>query len=1139
MTENSRIADERLVRDTLAGRQEAFSLLVERYHAAMHALAFAQTGNHADADDVAQEGFLKAYRSLNGLRDARKFGGWLAAIVRNKAHSFTRQRQQRAEVALGPDTATAPSDVETRELRALLKGQIDLLDEAQREVLLLHYFADMNAREIGEVLGLSKFAVQKRLQRARDVLGGKVVDLLGGEVEHRQSASARNRQIMGLIAAMPLPWAVSSAQAATTVLGVPVVAFKLLALGAVVVSVSAFLWLPQGGGPEPGSAPTPEQIAWLAANSGADGATPSETLDPNVANPGGARDDSGGRSDISGVVIDTESGQGVSDIPVRMGAEGARDAVDATTDADGRFTFAGVPAGEYLVAVDRGPYVLTGGEPGFEFAGPIDFPVVRVRVRADGPVPGLRLEVARGGVITGRVLDVTTKVPVSGVRLEATLMIERGLMPMGTLPISDANGAYRIEGLPARDYKILCEWSVFRTDPLDAPAVQITRPAEEVNVEDILIDYGISVTGRVVDQNGVAVDAADVRGTWRTSIDLRTRFTKSGADGSFELKGTGYKTGGRLFLQASKGAGLSSIDGPWAILQEGVKGVVLTLGTGASIAGVAADPSGQPLADAAVTATHEPDRRAMAGIEDLDGRGIFLGDFGYGKDTRTGPDGSYLIEGLNPGNYGMQVSAPGEKPADHLETSFLKRVYVEPGQDLTGVNLVLGQPEIDGPTISGTVRDASGQPVSKVHVTAFLPTGFLEQPAQTDNKGAYQIGGLQGGPFTIRAEHVGFSPASAEGIEIGASNVDLTLLPSGSIEGQVVRADNGAPVTEFEIATINRASDDFSNVRESFKPVNDSQGRFHLEDLSEGSHTIFVKARGFIMGSKAIENLQPGQALSNVVVPLEAADPISGIVVTDTGAPIPNAMILTPYDRIDFARQGQETPETRTDSDGRFTLDTLAPDLQRVIAVHRDFAPGIAAVPASGSGRHDVRIVLAQGGSVEGTVSGIEMVVPGAMVHVRAWYPDEPEKGPIDIPCEPDGTYAYTHLAPGAVELTAGIVLREPSLSIKKMTTIEEGETTTADFAFEAFDASIEGTVAGARESWTRANVVATSAGADGVVREFFVNVGADGRYRIDGVPEGPVTLLLRATTSDDEVFSREAAAETVSGQVTHFDFEP
>lgn len=1138
MTENSRVADERLVRDTLAGRQEAFSLLVERYHAAMHALAFAQTGNHADADDVAQEGFLKAYRSLNGLRDARKFGGWLAAIVRNKARSFTRQRQQRAEVAIAPDTATAPSDVETRELRELLKGQIDLLDEAQREVLLLHYFADMNAREIGEVLGLSKFAVQKRLQRARDVLGNKVVDLLGGEVEHRQSAAARNRQIMGLIAAMPLPWAVSSAQAATTVLGVPAVAFKLavasVVVASAVIAVGAFIGLPLGSVPKSETTATQEQIAWLAANSTAGEATTTEDSAPT----GVAPNDTIENPDIVGVAIYTESGKGVPDIPVRMRAEGARDAADATTDADGQFTFADVPAGEYLVGVDRGPYVLTGGEPGFEFAGPIDFPVVRVRVRAEEPVPGLRLEVARGGVITGRVLDKDTRLPLSNVHAHADFVsVEGWRITMGTLAQSDANGQFTIEGLSPSDYVIACDWGAGRgTAPEERPAVAISESGEVLNVGDILIEYGLSVTGRVIDQSGKPVEDAAVWGRWRTANDLRSQTAKSDATGVFELKGGGYRSGGRLFVQASKGRELSAIDGPKAIAEGGLKDIVLTLAVGASIVGIVTDASGTGLADATVTAAYEPDRLAEMVVNDDH---IPPGALGFGKDTRTGPDGSYRVEGLHPGNYGIHVKDHGEKPAENFTMAILKRVYVEPGQDLTGINLVIGQPEIDGPAISGTVRDASGQPLAKVHVTAYLPTGFLEQPAQTDDKGAYQIGGLQGGPFSIRAEQPGFSPASAEGIEIGASNVDLMLLPSGSIEGQVVRADNGAPVTEFEIATINRVTDDFSSLRESFKPVSDSQGRFHLEDLSAGDHTIFVKARSFIMGSRAIENLQPGQALSNVVMPLETADPISGIVVTDTGAPVPNAMILTPSDRIDFARQGLETSETRTGSDGRFTLDTLVPDLQRVIAVHRDFAPGIAAVPASGSGRHDVRIVLTQGGSVEGTVSGIDDVVPGAMVHVRAWYPDEPEKGPIDIPCEPDGTFAYSHLALGTVELTAGTVLREPSLSIKKMTTIVEGETTIADFAFEAFDAAIEGTVAGAGKSWTRANVVATSVGADGVAREFFVNVGADGRYRIDGVPEGPVTLLLRATTSDDEVFSREAAAETVSGQVTHFNFEP
>ena len=168
MVSNQETPDAHLVGDVLSGRREAFSALVRRYLPAVHALAFAQTGNHTDADDVTQETFLKAYRSLHTLRDTRKFGGWLAAIGKNKARSLVRQRQRRAEVSLPSDSAAAAPDIEARELRELLKHQVELLAEPQRDVLLLHYFAGMTAREIGQLTGISKYAVQKRLQRARD-----------------------------------------------------------------------------------------------------------------------------------------------------------------------------------------------------------------------------------------------------------------------------------------------------------------------------------------------------------------------------------------------------------------------------------------------------------------------------------------------------------------------------------------------------------------------------------------------------------------------------------------------------------------------------------------------------------------------------------------------------------------------------------------------------------------------------------------------------------------------------------------------------------------------------------------------------------------------------------------------------------
>ena len=78
-------SDEKAVCMALAGRRDAFGLLVSRYLPLVYAVAYARVGNAADAEDVAQETFLRAFQGLESLHEQRKFGAWLLTIARNTA----------------------------------------------------------------------------------------------------------------------------------------------------------------------------------------------------------------------------------------------------------------------------------------------------------------------------------------------------------------------------------------------------------------------------------------------------------------------------------------------------------------------------------------------------------------------------------------------------------------------------------------------------------------------------------------------------------------------------------------------------------------------------------------------------------------------------------------------------------------------------------------------------------------------------------------------------------------------------------------------------------------------------------------------------------------------------------------------
>lgn len=93
--------DGEIVRRVLQGRRDEFGLLVERYLPAVQAVAYAHTGNRADAQDIAQETFLTAYQRLHTLREVGSLGAWLTTIARNAANHLTRATAA-AQRAAGP-----------------------------------------------------------------------------------------------------------------------------------------------------------------------------------------------------------------------------------------------------------------------------------------------------------------------------------------------------------------------------------------------------------------------------------------------------------------------------------------------------------------------------------------------------------------------------------------------------------------------------------------------------------------------------------------------------------------------------------------------------------------------------------------------------------------------------------------------------------------------------------------------------------------------------------------------------------------------------------------------------------------------------------------------------------------------------
>jgi len=166
---------------------QAFAELVELYHHRLVTVMHHLVGNAEEAEDLAQEVFLRVYRGRKKYHPKAKFSTWLFTIANNLALNIPRTRQRKPTIPLnvrdsgplGPrpaeqlvlDRDAPPEDrLQKRELADVVKQAIETLNERQRIAVVLNKFEDMNYAEIAEIMGLTTKGVKSLLSRARDNL---------------------------------------------------------------------------------------------------------------------------------------------------------------------------------------------------------------------------------------------------------------------------------------------------------------------------------------------------------------------------------------------------------------------------------------------------------------------------------------------------------------------------------------------------------------------------------------------------------------------------------------------------------------------------------------------------------------------------------------------------------------------------------------------------------------------------------------------------------------------------------------------------------------------------------------------------------------------------------------------------------
>jgi RNA polymerase sigma-70 factor, ECF subfamily len=162
------------------GNDGALTELMDRYKRPILNFVYRLLGNASDADDVAQEAFVRAYQNIRKFSPGRaRFSTWLFQIARNAAIDHLRKRSRRHEELLDETTPAAASrEVEANEIGGRIASAVAELAEDQRTAFVLAEYHGKSYAEIAEIMDCSEKSVESRLYRARQSLRKKLEDVL-------------------------------------------------------------------------------------------------------------------------------------------------------------------------------------------------------------------------------------------------------------------------------------------------------------------------------------------------------------------------------------------------------------------------------------------------------------------------------------------------------------------------------------------------------------------------------------------------------------------------------------------------------------------------------------------------------------------------------------------------------------------------------------------------------------------------------------------------------------------------------------------------------------------------------------------------------------------------------------------------
>ena len=382
-----RTEDGYIIYRCLNGDPTAFGFLIDKYKAGVYASAYERLRNFHDAEDIAQEAFFKAYRSLRTLKRWDSFASWLYRITLNLCTDWFRAESRRPDQDFIEDQDQEILETPVRNtyrqesVCGSVREALDSLPAMQRQVLTLRYLAGMISVEIARFIGISPSAIRMRLSKARSLLKEEILAMMSATFEEQKLQSTFTLRIVEAIKRIKvqptprtsgLPWGLSLAT------GIILTALSLIPQPGILNRLVAGSPLPAETkvlkiGEIPVDILQVSEVPVLASKQGDGDSTESELPESHDASSVTATHSEGATvADEGNTIIDPETGQKFTRIFSDAKLDVIEDTIWMTVSPDGRFLFH--PWGNLVVPLEEGNPFKIDEPPVAEMAGPNLFP---------------------------------------------------------------------------------------------------------------------------------------------------------------------------------------------------------------------------------------------------------------------------------------------------------------------------------------------------------------------------------------------------------------------------------------------------------------------------------------------------------------------------------------------------------------------------------------------------------------------------------------------------------------------------------------------------------------------------------------------------------------------------------------------